>query len=87
MSSSEVILILGLVWKSSNYITSNQDIDRRSYVIGILLLLLAYLVQGIGNDNMIANQVLLYPLLAIAMSITNNGYTQEIVEGMELFRQ
>ncbi|MDF2820519.1 MAG: O-antigen ligase [Clostridiales bacterium] len=73
-------VIIGLMWKIADKLKGQNNKEVGTFVTAVLLLLVTYLIQGLANDNMIAIQVMLWPLLAITMSLTNSGVTKEIAD-------
>jgi O-antigen ligase len=64
-----MIILVTLLLKSNKAIDLEKDTFKNTYFKALILVILAYMVQGIVNDNTIAVQSVLYLIMGIGASL------------------
>jgi hypothetical protein len=64
-----MILLVGMLLKSNKAIDLESDMYKHTYFKALILLILAYMLQGIVNDNTIAVQSVVYMAMGIGASL------------------
>lgn len=62
-------LLVGLLLKSNKAIDLEKDIYRKTYFKALMLVIAAYMIQGIVNDNHMTVQPIVYLLMGIGASL------------------
>jgi hypothetical protein len=65
-----MILLVGTLLKSNKAIDLENDMYKQTYFKALVLVILAYMIQGMVNDNTIAVQSVVYMLMGIGASLT-----------------
>lgn len=64
-----MILLVGLLLKSNKAIDLEKDICKNTYLKALMLVILAYMIQGIVNDNHLTVQPVVYLIMGIGASL------------------
>jgi hypothetical protein len=64
-----LILLTGLLLKSNKYIDIETDNYKNTYLKALMLVILAYMIQGIVNDNVISIQSVVYLIMGIGAAL------------------
>lgn len=62
-------LLIGLLLKSNKAIDLEKDIYRNTYFKALMLVIMAYMIQGMVNDNHMTVQPIVYLLMGIGASL------------------
>jgi O-antigen ligase len=69
-----MILLVGTLLKSNKAIEFEKDIYIKTYFKALMLVIVAYMIQGIVNDNTIAIQSVVYMLMGIGASLITQTF-------------
>lgn len=64
-----LILLTGLLLKSNKHIDIETDMYKNTYLKALMLVILAYMIQGIVNDNIISIQSVVYLIMGIGAAL------------------
>jgi O-antigen ligase len=70
-----MIILVTLLLKSNKAIDLEKDTYKNTYFKALILVILAYMLQGIVNDNTIAVQSVIYLLMGIGASLIKQTLT------------
>lgn len=70
-----MILLVGLLLKSNMAIDLEKDIYKNTYLKALMLVVMAYMIQGIVNDNNLTFQPVLYLIMGIGASLIKQTLT------------
>jgi hypothetical protein len=64
-----MVLLVGLLLKSNKAIDIEKDIYKNTYLKALMLVVMAYMIQGIVNDNHLSFQPVTYLLMGIGAAL------------------